>query len=316
MRLVFRVDASQDIGAGHVMRCSAIIEEAKSRNIDCIVVGNLGGLEWLELRIMQLGATYVKVWKSFHFSKESDVLVIDSYQIPVDDNFIQPKNWKFVVNIADEETPNYASNLIIHPGIDSITEKQPGTKILTGTDFIPLRKNIKKSENFNVEGVKKVVVFGGGSDRYHLASAIANELVEIKLFEKAVFITDLKQEISLLDSRFQVVAFGSALDDVLEDADLVFTTASTSSLEIIAREIPLGVCSSVSNQESYLNALIERGLAVGVGSLNISGSWTLDSLLVKALFNDSNLRSFLRKNSSGFMDLLGSKRIVDELQNL
>ena len=34
MRLVFRVDASQDIGAGHVMRCSAIIEEAISRNIN------------------------------------------------------------------------------------------------------------------------------------------------------------------------------------------------------------------------------------------------------------------------------------------
>ena len=316
MRLVFRVDASQDIGAGHVMRCSAIIEEAKSRNIDCIVVGSMGAIEWLELRIMRLGATYVEDWNSFQFSKDSDVLVIDSYEIPVTDSFIQPTNWKFVVNIADEETPNYTSNLIIHPGIDSFTEKQSGTKILMGPDFIPLRKNIKKSANFNVSDVKKVVIFGGGSDKFHLASAIANELIEIKLFEKAVFFTDLKQEISSLDSRFQIADFGAALDDVLEDADLVFTTASTSSLEIIAREIPLGVCRSVSNQGPYLKALSEKGLAVGVGSLNISGKWTLDSVLIRALFSDLNLRFLLRKNSSGFVDLLGSQRIVDEIQKL
>ena len=160
------------------------------------------------------------------------------------------------------------------------------------------------------------MIFGGGSDKFHLASAIANELIEIKLFEKAVFFTDLKQEISSLDSRFQIADFGAALDDVLEDADLVFTTASTSSLEIIAREIPLGVCRSVSNQGPYLKALSEKGLAVGVGSLNISGKWTLDSVLIRALFSDLNLRFLLRKNSSGFVDLLGSQRIVDEIQKL
>lgn len=316
MRLVFRVDASQDIGAGHVMRCSAIIEEAVSRDIECIVVGSMGGIEWLERRLMQLGTTYLEDWKNFQFSKVTDVLVIDSYKISVTDRFIQPRNWKSIVNIADEETPNYTSNLIIHPGIDSISDKKSGARILTGPDFIPLRRNIKKSEIFNNREVKKVVVFGGGSDKFHFASAIANELIEIKLFENAVFFTDSNQEISTLDSRFQIIEFGAALDDVLIDADLVFTTASTSSLEIIAREIPLAVCSSVSNQEPYLRALSEKRLALGVGSLDSSGNWNLDSALIGELFNDPNHRYQLRRNSFGFLDLLGSQRIVNELQCL
>jgi len=316
MRLVFRVDASHNIGTGHVMRCSAIIEEAVSRNIRCVVVGHMGGIKWLENRLIQIGATFVEDWDDFQISKESDVLVIDSYEIPVTDSFIQPTRWKSVVSIADDETPNYTSNIVIHPGLDSISEKQSGTKFLTGAEYIPLRRGIQKSKKYNFSKVNKVVIFGGGSDKFEMASALANELISIKQFERAFFLTDLKHEIASLDPRFQVVEIGAALDNVLVDADLVFTTASTSSLEIIAREVPLAVCSSVNNQTPYLKALVDQGLAVGVGSINNSGTWNLDSKSIKALFTDPNLRYQLRKKSSGFLDLLGSQRIVNEIEKL
>ena len=54
MRLVFRADASLDIGSGHAMRCSAIAEEAISRGIDCLLVGSLGGVLWLEKRCAEI----------------------------------------------------------------------------------------------------------------------------------------------------------------------------------------------------------------------------------------------------------------------
>ncbi len=316
MRLVFRVDASHSIGTGHVMRCSAIIEEAISRNISCAIVGHMGGIKWLENRLTQLGVKLFEDCSEFQISKKSDVLIIDSYRIPVSNSFIQPTRWKSVVNIADEETPNYSSSLVIHPGIDSIKEKQSGGKFLTGPKYIPLRRDIQKSNKYSFAKVKKVVVFGGGSDKFKLASAVAGELKNVKQFESAYFLTDLKDEISSIDSRFQVVEFGPALDSFLADADLVFTTASTSSLEVVAREIPLAVCSSVDNQKSYLKALVDRGLAVGVGSLNNSETWKLEKNVIQDLFTDPNLRFQMREKSSGFLDLLGSHRIVNEIQNL
>ncbi len=316
MRLVFRVDASHNIGTGHVMRCSAIIEEAMSRNISCAIVGHMGGIKWLENRLIQLGVKQFEDCKEFQISKESDILIIDSYRIPVSDSFIQPARWKSVVNIADEETPNYGSNIVIHPGIDTINEKQSGGKFLTGSKYIPLRRDIQKSNKYSFAGVKKVVVFGGGSDKFKLASAIAGELKDIKQFESAYFLTDLKHEITSLDPRFQIVEFGSALDSTLADADLVFTTASTSSLEVVAREIPLAVCSSVDNQKPYLKALVDQGLAVGVGSLSNSKTWNLNTNVIQDLFTDPNLRFQMREKTSGFLDLLGSYRIVNAIQNL
>jgi hypothetical protein len=76
------------------------------------------------------------------------------------------------------------------------------------------------------------------------------------------------------------------------------------------------VCNSANNQATYLKAITEKGLAIGIGSLNNSGIWDLDSNVIKALFQDPHLRAQLRKNSHGFLDLLGSQRIVDELQKL
>ena len=144
MRIIFRTDASNDIGAGHLMRCSAIIEEAVSRDIECVVVGTLGGLKWLESRLKTIGAQHFEDQDNFEVAKGEDILVIDSYHLPIDESFIQENNWKLVVSIADDVTPNYNASLIVHPGIDTISNHQNNTKIITGKDYVHLEN---QSEN-------------------------------------------------------------------------------------------------------------------------------------------------------------------------
>jgi spore coat polysaccharide biosynthesis predicted glycosyltransferase SpsG len=316
MRLIFRVDASLATGTGHVMRCSAIIEEAVSRGIHCVVIGRLGGFDWLEKRLKTIGAFHIEDQNVFEISSGEDVLVLDSYDIPVTDSFIQPQKWKSVVSISDAVTPNYNASLVIHPGIDSISNTRSGLKFLTGPEFIPFRKSIRKSTRLGITATGKIVVFGGGTDKFNFALAIAQGLKGIKEFESAIFISSFGSEITCLDSRFEVKSFGLQLDLELENADLVFTTASTSSLEIVAREIPLGVCFTAINQVSYFDALIQNEIAVGIGNLSSTENWELNWESVNRLVTDSTLRTQLAKNSSGYLDLLGSERIVNEILKL
>ena len=144
MRLVFRVDASLDIGSGHAMRCSAIAEEAITRGIDCIVVGTLGGVQWLEIRYAEIECPITPL-EDFPTPGSNDVLVVDSYLIQSDDNFINQHLWKSRVDIVDAFTPERESDLFIHPGLDGKWFMGDRAKFLSGPKFIPLRKSITKN---------------------------------------------------------------------------------------------------------------------------------------------------------------------------
>jgi spore coat polysaccharide biosynthesis predicted glycosyltransferase SpsG len=316
VRLVFRVDASSSIGTGHVMRCSAIIEEATTRGISCVVIGRLGGVRWLEDRLIGISALHYEHEESFQIADGEDILVIDSYEIPVTHEFIQPKNWKAVVSVSDDATPDYLASLVIHPGIDEFRNAENAFRVLKGAEFIPFRKSIKKSLRVKNSPLCKIVIFAGGIDNFGFALNLARYLKEISEFNEAVFFSNSQSEITSLDSRFVVRDFGPLLDVELENADLVFTTASTSSLEIIAREIPVGICFSVENQISYFEALIKEEVAFGIGNLNPAKNWELDMVAIERLITDSGLRDQLSANSSGFLDLLGSQRLVDEILKL
>lgn len=316
MRFIFRADASTKIGAGHVMRCFAIMEEAISREIECIFVGELNGIDWLEQSLTALGVTCLEDPQKLEIMRQTDVLLLDSYDVQTSDPFIQNHNWKAVVVISDDSTPPYESSLVVHLGINQLKTNVAGAVYLSGPSYFPFRKSIQKRRNLNLEEISNIVIFGGGVDAYDFALNLANKLKFIRGFSRAVFISNLSSEISSLDSRFSTRNRGSALDDELRNADLVFTTASVSSFEIIAMEIPLGICRVTDNQIPYFDFLIQEGLAVGIGNIDVNHNWHLDSFQISRIITDSKLRRSLVRNSSDFYDLQGSRRIVDAVLKL
>ena len=57
-------------------------------------------------------------------------------------------------------------------------------------------------------------------------------------------------------------------------------------------------------------------MAFGIGNLNPAKNWELDMVSIERLITDSDLRDQLSANSSGFLDLLGSQRLIDEILKL
>ena len=315
MRLVFRADASLAIGSGHAMRCSAIAEEAISRGIECLFVGSLGDIKWLAERFEMINFQTIscEIFKNPRFG---DVLILDSYTIQNDDSFVSNRLWKKRVDIVDEKTPKRNSDLFIHTGLGTEWFGGDYAKLLFGPLYVPLRKSIKKNLARESSKVRKIVVFGGGTDGHGFGIAMGVELTRINGFDKAIFFSDHKVAIEKLDSRFKVISFGQELDGELIDADLVFTTASTSSLEVVARELPLGVACSVDNQIPYYEALSAAKVAIQVGERVKLGAWRMNFDEIYKLIHDSKFRYELRCTTTGFIDLFGAKRIIDAITEL
>ncbi len=315
MRLVFRADASQELGTGHVMRCSSIAEEALTRDIPCVFVGSLGGVRWIEERLALLGIPVVSL-SDFQDFRDSDLLIIDSYLRETQDSFIKCNEWVSIVVIVDESSPVPEGDLYIHPGLECSWFSGDRTKLVYGPRFIPLRKMVEKRHSSQDSRLGKIVVFGGGADTFGFALEMSQILSEAKGFDSASFFSSESAKIGKLDPRFRAFEFGRLLDHELSQADLVFTTASTSSLEVVAREIPLGIACSVENQKSNFRTLAESGVAVQIGGRSESGSWILDTKVIYDLISNPGIRAKMSKASSNFIDLHGASRILDAVESL
>ena len=315
MRYVIRADASLRMGSGHVMRTSAIAEELISRGEEVLFVGDVDGLYWVTQRLEGLGFSRILTPSDdFKPDQRNDILILDSYTIPINDDFILEDRWKFIVSIADESTPDYSCNLMVRPGLKE-DWKGGATRVLSGPRFIPFRNSILKSENFfQVGDVPNILIVGGGADPYDFVGTVGRALQDSSthfhayLFSNNIFAHDF-------DSRFEIIPIGERLDSYALTANLAITTASTTCLEFLAREIAVGVGCAVDNQEKYYDLLTRRKFASPVGKRNLR-NWDINKNILTDLVISENLREELRSASRNLIDLNGAKRIVDEIQSI
>ena len=316
MRYVLRADASQAIGSGHVMRSSAIAEELISRGHEVIFIGEFSDVPWLFDRINGLG--FLQVFsksQGFISDPDTDVLILDSYIVSIDDDFIQQGKWKGIVAIVDNVTPPYKADLLIHPGLSTDWIQISNAKVLAGPRYIPFRKSIKKNNKSSDKlKVLEILVIGGGTDSFNFVEAICGALKKINGNFHACLFTNTS-ELAQLDSRFTALPIGSELDEHAANADLVFTTASTTSLEFIVREIAVGIGCAIDNQEEYYDTLSFAEVASPIGKL-IEKNWKIEESRIASLVQSQEIRDALRKKCGGLLDLDGAKRIVDEILTL
>lgn len=314
MRLVFRADASQQIGAGHVMRVSTIAQEAIARGHECHFVGITSELSWVDKYVRKLGfKSLSQNIDSFDTNFRDEILVLDSYTVALDSTYNNPNIWKMVVCVTDQFTPKYSADIFVNQGMKSKPTLDDRLE-LSGPDFALIRKSIKKSTSRNaVEFPPILLVLGGGSDPYGFVRAVLQKLRSSDLLFEAHVFSDENLD-SFSDLNIHQHQLGSELDDFADGVDLVITTASTSSIEFIAREIPTLVACAVDNQEKFYSELGELGLAIPIGIRNSFGNWQLDLQTIKTAIENPEIRANLKLRVKGVIDLKGPSRIMDKIE--
>jgi len=315
MRFVFRADANLEIGSGHIMRAIGIFEELVSQNFEVIFVGDLGGIKWLEETVERVGFAEIHSdKKSFWPNSNSDVLIFDTYSLPIDDEFINNKHWKFTIVLADETTPDYKVDLRVILSLQNEITYENAKELVFGGRFIPFRKEIKEFNRNSKNDKLNILVLAGGVDRLKFVSEISLELVKLKDEFTANCFTNNPSNLEL-DSRFNSFPIGSSLIRVARDADLVFTTSSTSSLEFIAMGCAVGISCAFENQLANYNGFTKIGIAQPIGKFD-DNRWNLNSNQIQQLVSSSEKRNDLIVKAKDLFQLDGAKNIIDKVFTL
>jgi len=319
VRFIIRADASTHIGTGHVLRCLTIAEELRARNLRVEFVGSVVGREWVTRRIEELG---IRIFSpesdKFESSPFYDVLILDSYHLSEGDMFIQPRNWKKIVCLADLATPPYMADLYISMSPEIQGEVTRQGKTLVGKDYLLVRKSFRE-----IRGTLKVpndaspyvIITGGGSDATGFCKASFEILTRSDQDFKAFIFTDSMFDVSN-DSRFEILPIGTELDQHLGMADLFLSAAGVSAWEFLTCGGALGVVKSVENQSQNYSMLTQNSWGIGLGKFSTSNGWHLDVEAFEALISNPNIRKELYLKTRKIFDGKGAIRVVDEILSL
>jgi spore coat polysaccharide biosynthesis predicted glycosyltransferase SpsG/RimJ/RimL family protein N-acetyltransferase len=314
-RFIFRADASKVIGTGHVMRVFGFLEELVLQKYQVVFIGDIHEFSWISESIKALNLEIFPLEESeFIINKLTDILILDSYQHDIYSNFLELEKWKFVIVFFDQQTPNYNASLKIHPGLRKDWPEMSGQKILSGTDFIPIRRAITRNSNDTYSKKLVITVVGGGADEFKFAPEMAKLIAKLEAEFEVNFFTNEFSSIER-DRRFNLFPIGAQLDLIGNKSELVFTTASTTCLEFIARGCVVGICSTTENQKQYYEELPRLGVAVPIGQIT-DGVWNLDLGIIEKLIVSKEYRDKYRKKSSRIIDLNGARRILNEVISL
>jgi spore coat polysaccharide biosynthesis predicted glycosyltransferase SpsG len=299
------------------MRVTTIAQEAITRGHECHFVGTVSELSWVDKYVRSLGfKSLSQSVNSFGTNFHDEILVLDSYTVALDSQFNNPNIWKLVVCITDQFTPNYSADIFVNQSMQSMqsTATFDNRLVLDGPDFALIRKSIKKcTSRIAFDSPPKLLILGGGSDPYGFVRAVLQKLNSSGLlFVGHVFSNENLETFSNLNIYQHQL--GPELDSLADNVDLVITTASTSSIEFIAREIPTLVACAVDNQEKFYSELAELGFAIPIGVRISDGEWQLDLQSIRKAIEDPEVRLNLKLKIQGVIDLMGPSRVMDKIE--
>lgn len=213
MNIAFRVDASIDMGSGHVMRCLTLADELKARGHECHFISRrqpgdlieLIGEKGYQVHVLQecddtdLGDLAHSHWlkggqqKDFTDSKAvlktllPDWLVVDHYGIDAkweQQARVYSKHIFVIDDLADRE---HDCNVLLDQNLGQTDEQYhhltpPGTTLLTGTQYALLRPEFARyrAQSLNARHsntqIDHILVTLGGVDKDNVTAQVLSAL--------------------------------------------------------------------------------------------------------------------------------------------
>ncbi len=284
--VVIRADASPSIGAGHVVRCSALASALAVRGLRCVLAGRPGSAEVLasfgeELETIELGGAPESEPEELAraFPEGAAWLVVDHYgRDAVFERTCRP--WARRV-LAIEDLPGRAHDcdLLLDPAVDREPATYPGLVAITGAAHALLRPQFadRRAEALTrqaaAESVDRVLVSIGGADgRGATALALRGIAAWRPHVGVDVVIGSGWPEAAELRALAAELLPGARVHSDVRDmaalmatADVGLGAAGSSAIERCCLGLPSALFVFADNQRDIARALEARGAALCLG---------------------------------------------------
>jgi UDP-2,4-diacetamido-2,4,6-trideoxy-beta-L-altropyranose hydrolase len=344
MKVYIRVDASTQIGTGHIIRCLALADELCKRGIITSFIsrklpGNLCDLvkkKGFKVHILPYIESSVIDWEidleqtRAVLAKEIDWLILDSYTIDFKWEIQMRPYVKRIMVIDDLADRQHDCDLLLDQNLyenfesryDGLIphhcQKFLGPKYaLLRPEFKEARKNLKHRNGF----IKRILISFGGSDQ---SNETAKALEAVKLLNMPDIAVDVivgkanpyAKMIKQLCSVIPNTTFYCQIDNMAQlmaDADLAVGAGGTSTWERCCLGLPAILIVLADNQKEIAEWLDKEGMVLNLG-------WYEDitekgiKYAINELLNDKKRLKQMSVKAKKIIDGRGVERIVTEIE--
>ncbi|CAD5926420.1 Spore coat polysaccharide biosynthesis protein SpsG [Planktothrix agardhii] len=343
MQVVFRVDASTQIGTGHVMRCLALAQAWQDTQGQPIFI-MANPIPALEERLKSEGMKVVHLAAepgSLADAQETAALahqfnaswvLLDGYQFGSEYQQTIKNSGLNLLFIDDYgHAEHYYADVVLNQNISAEEEwyqhREPYTQLLLGTRYTLLRREFWQWQGWQrtVPPVaKKVLVTLGGADPDNVTLKVIQSLqiVEVEELEAVVVVggsnphyENLKMAVQ--DSRYpiQVQQNVTNMPELMAWADMAISAGGSTCWELAFMGLPSILLILADNQRAIAQKLATLNLAVNLG-------WHQDvtieeiGLALRESIGDRPKRETMSKRERELVDGNGARRVVSEMVNM
>lgn len=343
----FRVDASKEIGHGHLIRCLTLANELKKSSIKCLFIANKLNY-FLEARVLSMGHEIYNLPSSYthKFSWEKDALftqeilqkykiswlIVDHYLIDKKWETIQRKNCKNIMVIDDLVNREHECDLLLdqnfgRKNLDYYNMVPKSATVISGLnfsligeEFLKIRDKFMPDRNFR--SLKNILITMGGSDPRNLTTMALKEIAKTNLNSSSIIsvilqknsqnISDVK---SVLTKNFpfksNLFFDVSDMSKILVGQDLIIGAMGISLWERCCLGIPSISMVVEDSQDAVAKKLHHSGASIVVNR-SYSDGFTIQSAI--GYFASSENLKHTSKIAASLVDGQGAKRVVDMIK--
>ena len=274
-RILFRADASSEIGYGHFIRTLALADMLKE-DFNCTFYTQTPSIYQEEeakqvCSIEPLPNDETKFGLFLDCLQGDEIVVLDNYFFtPEYQKAIKAKGCKLVC-VDDLHNKHYYADIIINHGCNdaSLFDTETYTRLCLGLDWSMLRKpfRVKLPNNNTKEGI---VICFGGADPCCLAETTIESILRINPRQKIYIIagdslTNTYEDNSNIIVKRKLSA--QEVCDLFDSATLGIFSSSTVAIEAASRNLWMMTGYYVDNQQSIYKTLTESHYGFPLGDL-------------------------------------------------